>query len=92
MVVTSSVCKQLAGQNDVQPILHIPVVYENLPSNVPHWEYHIVSIDAREKDLPGESFLNELGALGWILVGTQEQRHAESGVLVHYYFMRQKSE
>jgi hypothetical protein len=89
MVVTSSVWKQLAGHNDVQPILHIPMVYENLPSNAPPWEYRIVSIDVREKDLPDEHFLNELGAQGWMLVGTLQQGHAES---VHYYFMRQKSE
>jgi len=91
MIVTSALWKQLAGHNDVQPILHIPVVYENLPSTVLRWEYRIVSIDTREKDLPDESFLNELGAQGWMLVGTLEQGHAGSN-LVHYYFLRQKSE
>lgn len=92
MVMTSSLRKHLAGQNDVQPILHIPVVYENLPSTTLRWEYRIVSIDAREQDLPDESFLNELGAQGWMLVGTLEQSRTEAGSLVHYYFLRQKSE
>lgn len=92
MVVTTSVWKQFAGQNDVQPILHIPVVYENLPYSAPRWEYRVLSVDVREKELPDSDALNELGAQGWMLVGTLEQSHAERSSLVHYYFVRQQRE
>jgi hypothetical protein len=92
MIVTTSLWKQFAGQTDVQPILHVPMVYENLPYSTPHWEYRVISVDTREKVLPDEVSLNELGMQGWLLVGTHEQRRTEAGALVHYYFVRQKSE
>lgn len=92
MALTTSTWKTFAGHADVQPILHIPVVYENLPASVPRWEYRVVSVDVRESELPDESELNELGAQGWMLVGVLEQRRAESSARVFYYFVRQKSE
>ena len=81
-----------AGQNDVQPALHIPMVYENIDTDPQHWEYRVVSVDAREEKLPAEAVLDELGAQGWMLVSVLEQSRAESSSFVHYYFVRQKSE
>lgn len=92
MVVTTSFWKTFAGHADVQPILHIPMVYENLPASAPRWEYRVVSVDVRENELPDEGALNELGAQGWMLVGALEQRRAESSARVYYYFVRQQSE
>lgn len=92
MIGTTSVWKHFAGQNDVQPTLHIPMVYENVPYNAPRWEYRVLSVDTREEALPDETYLNELGAQGWMLISVLEQRRSESGSLVHYYFARQPSE
>ena len=90
MLFTTSSWKSLAGQNDVQPTLHIPVIYENVPASLPRWEYRVVNVDAREEALPDDAYLNDLGAQGWLLVSVQEQRLPESKTLVHYYFVRQQ--
>ncbi len=90
MLFTTSSWRTLAGQNDVQPTLHIPMVYENIPVSQPRWEYRAVEIDPREQALPDEAYLNELGAQGWFLAGVQEQRLSESKTRVYYYFVRQK--
>lgn len=92
MAVNTSLWRQFAGQNDVQPTLHVPIVYEHVPASAPRWEYRILSVDAREEDLPGAAALDELGAQGWMLVSVLEQPRSERGSLVHYYFVRQKSE
>jgi hypothetical protein len=92
MALSMSLWRPFAGQNDVQPTLHVPIVYENVQASVPCWEYRVVSVDAREEKLPAEAVLDELGAQGWMLVSVLEQSRAESGSLVHYYFVRQKSE
>ncbi|HEY1349635.1 MAG TPA: hypothetical protein VGF67_08435 [Ktedonobacteraceae bacterium] len=92
MVMSTSAWKQFAGQTDVQPILHVPMVYEHLPYSAPHWEYRVISVDTQEATLPDEALFNELGAQGWLLVGAQEQHRTQAGALVHYYFVRQKSE
>ena len=80
--------KVFAGQNDVLPGLHVPMVYEHVPASPPEWEYHVLSVDTREATLPDETALGELGKQGWLLVGVLEQR----GSFVHYYFVRQKTE
>ncbi len=90
MLISTSSRVHFAGQNDVQPNLYVPMVYESVPSNPPHWEYRVVSVDTREGSLPDDAYLNELGAQEWLLVGVLEQRRSESGSLVHYYFVRQK--
>ena len=91
MVFGLSSWKTLSGQNDVQPALHVPMVYENVPASRPDWEYRVLSVDTREEALPDEAHLNELGAQGWLLVGVLEARRSESGGHVHYYFVRQKA-
>ena len=90
MLFTPSSWRTLAGQNDVQPTLHIPIVYENAPASQVRWEYRVVEIDTREQALPDDASLNELGAEGWLLAGVQEQRLSDSKTRVHYYFVRQK--
>jgi hypothetical protein len=79
-----------AGQNDVQPNLHIPMVYETVPSSPLHWEYRVLSVDTHEDALPDGAYLDELGTQGWLLVGVLEQRQTERGSQVYYYFVRQK--
>jgi hypothetical protein len=106
----------LSEQGNIPGSLHVPMVYEQVPVEPARWEYHVLTVDAREEDLPGAVQLNELGAQGWLLVGIFNQRTIGSGLpggdqmtrdyvsrlldqevrerssLVHYYFVRQKSE
>jgi hypothetical protein len=70
--------------------LPLPMVYEQLPVELPRWEYRVMSIDTREEALPDAALLNELGAEGWSLVGVLEQRTSGTGSIVFYYFIRQK--
>lgn len=92
MLFTPSSWRSLAGQNDVQPSLHVPMVYENVPSSPIYWEYRVLSVDTREEDLPDEAHLNELGSQGWLLISVLKQRLAETGSRISYYFVRQKAE
>ena len=70
--------------------LPLPIVYEQLPVELPRWEYHVLTIDTREEALPDAEVLNELGAEGWSLVGVLEQSTSAKGSIVFYYFIRQK--
>jgi hypothetical protein len=63
-----------AEQRDIPASLHVPMVYEQVTTEPVHWEYHVLAVDTREEDLPDIVQLNELGALGWLLVGILEQR------------------
>ncbi|HEY0752469.1 MAG TPA: hypothetical protein VGD98_00705 [Ktedonobacteraceae bacterium] len=80
---------RFSGQNDVQPALHVPMVYENVASNPQQWEYRVLSVDLREEELLDESRLNELGAEGWLLVNVLEPAPG-SNSRMYYYFVRQK--
>ena len=107
----------LLDQGNVPGNLHVPMVYEQLPVEPVHWEYHLMTVDTREMDVPDAAQLNDLGAQGWLLVGIVDQRTMGSGLhrsddqvtrdfvsreidmerpgrnsLVHYYFVRQRSE
>ena len=90
MKMSMSSWGHFAGQNDVQPALHVPMVYENIAASPSRWEYRVLSVDTREEELPGEARLGELGAEGWLLVDVLEQRQSESRSRVYYYFVRQK--
>jgi len=59
----------LSDQKDVRFAVPIPMVYENVQPQPARWEYRVLSIDAREEDLPSTELLNELGNQGWLLVG-----------------------
>jgi hypothetical protein len=89
MLHLSSRWGHFAGQNDVQPTLHVPVVYENTTVSPQKWEYHVLSVDAREEELPDQARLSELGAQGWLLVGVLAQENGKHGQ-VYYYFARQR--
>lgn len=89
MLKLSSSWGYFAGQNDVQPTLHVPMVYENVAASPQKWEYHVLSVDTREEELPAEAHLSELGAQGWLLVGVLSQSPETRG-RVYYYFARQK--
>lgn len=90
MLFTRSSRQKLAGQNDVQPSLHIPMIYERVPANPLLWEYRVLSVDTREEVLLDEARLNELGSQGWLLTNVLEQRLSESGARIHYHFVRPK--
>ena len=55
----------LSDQGNVPGSLHVPMVYEQLPVEPVHWEYHVMIVDTREMDIPDAAHLNELGAQGW---------------------------
>jgi hypothetical protein len=78
------------GQQDVRLPLPIPMVYEDTPPVLAQWEYHVLTIDTREEELPAEAQLNALGKEGWLLVGMLEQRGSREHGLVYYYFVRQQ--
>jgi hypothetical protein len=107
----------LPDQGNVPGSIHVPMVYEQLPVEPVHWEYHVMVVDTREMDVSDTAQLNELGAQGWLLVGILNQSTIGSGLhggdgqmtsdyvsrvldrerqarspLVHYYFVRQRSE
>ena len=73
-------------QRDVRMFPPVPMVYETMPAQNLNWEYRVLSIDPREKDLPGTAELNELGNAGWLLVGVLNAGERE----IVYYFVRQK--
>ena len=70
----------LPDQGNVPGSLHVPMVYEQLPVEPVHWEYHVMIVDTRELDVPVTAQLNELGAQGWLLVGILDQRTMGSGL------------
>src|SRR5258707_821185 len=70
--------------------LPIPMVYENVRVEPANWEYHVLTIDAREEALPDAARLSELGREGWLLVGIVDQGATGKNSLIHYYFVRQK--
>ena len=84
--------KAIAGQNDVQPSLHIPMVYERVAARPMLWEYRVLSIDLREEALSDAASLNELGDAGWLLVNVLEQQFSATKVHTCYYFVRPKEE
>lgn len=63
----------LSDQGNTPASLHVPMVYEQLPLEPVHWEYHVLVVDTREMDIPDAARLNELGAQGWLLVGILNQ-------------------
>ena len=66
----------LAEQKDAHTFPPIPMVYESVPAAPLKWEYHVLSIDLREYDLPTVEELNELGQQGWVLVSVlSSHRH-----------------
>ncbi len=80
----------MSGQTDDRLSLPLPMVYENVPVELPRWEYRVLTVDTREEALPDAASLNELGAEGWSLVGVLEQSTSGKGSIVFYYFIRQK--
>jgi len=84
--------KHLSGQNDVQSAVHVPMVYERVPSEPVRWEYRVLTVDTREADLSDAVQLNELGAQGWLLVGVLGSETTGRGSIANYYFVRQWNE
>ena len=69
----------LAEQKDVHAFPPVPMVYESVPAAPLKWEYHVLSIDLREYDLPSVDELNELGEQGWVLVSVLSSHRHLSG-------------
>lgn len=81
----------LAEKAENHPAVHIPTVYEHYTPEPARWEYHVLSIDTRETDLPDSQHLKELGQKGWLLSSILDERISNSGSKVHYYFVRQQT-
>ncbi len=94
MALSPTFQRRMNGQPDVHPInsLPMPMVYEDVPLRPTTWEYHVLTIDAREESLPDAVILNDMGKEGWLLISVLEQRTSAASFLVHYYFVRQKME
>ncbi len=82
----------LSDQKDVRFSVPIPMVYESVHNEPLRWEYRVLTVDAREADLPSTDNLNELGSQGWLLVGILDQGATGRSSLVQYYFVRQRQE
>ena len=79
---------RMTEQKDVHTFPPVPMVYETMPAQDLKWEYRVLSIDAREKELPDVAELNELGSVGWLLVSVVKAGEREP---VRYYFVRQQN-
>src|SRR6266700_3938364 len=51
----------MSEQPNTRYSLPIPMVYENVRVEPANWEYHVLTIDAREETLPDAARLSELG-------------------------------
>jgi hypothetical protein len=58
MYMTRSTHRMMAEQQVERSALFVPRVYESVAA--PSWEYHVMSVDPREQELPEEKQLNEL--------------------------------
>jgi hypothetical protein len=83
---------RMNGKQDEHPRVHVPTVYEQIDAQPPQWEYHVLTVDAREAALPDADTLNALGKEGWIMVGLLDERMSGNGSLLHFYFVRQAKE
>jgi hypothetical protein len=90
MSISRSFFRPMSGQQDVKPMIPVPMVYENVHVEPARWEYRVMTIDTREMDLPDAAALNELGVEGWLLTGVLDLVATRGGTVVHYYFVRQK--
>ena len=96
---------RMSEQKDMRSFPPVPMVYEQVPVEPQQWEYKVLIVDPREKELLGADDLNELGSAGWLLVGsvrggTPLNPFDELGSVgrlrdgerqkVYYYFVRQK--
>ena len=88
MFVKNPSYTRMAEKPDVHPLVHVPMVYEKpQPAS---WEYHVLTVDTRETELPDVAQLSELGQEGWILVSILDERVLAKGVKVYYYFVRRE--
>ena len=90
MSITRSFFRPMSGQQDVRPMIPMPMVYENVPVDPTRWEYRVLTVDTREADVPDAATLNDLGAEGWLLTAVLDLQTTRGSTLVHYYFVRQK--
>lgn len=77
------------GSSEERSSLPIPTIYELIPDRQAQWEYHLLTINTAEAELPGVEQLNALGREGWILVSVLDGGSSARGKFVHYYFVRQ---
>jgi hypothetical protein len=86
--ITSHRSLSFAEHAEGRPMPHIPMVYERVDETPLRWEYHVLSINTREQELPDATTLNELGSKGWILAGIVPQPDSTH---VFFYFVRQSA-
>jgi hypothetical protein len=69
---------RMSEQKDVRMFPPVPMVYETMPEQAMNWEYHVLTVDMREGELPNTDDLNELGNAGWLLVSSVSMRTESS--------------
>ncbi len=71
-----------------RPVLPLPIVYDERPSEPARWEYHCLLIDPEREPIPQEEALNKLGAEGWVLSSVLDQSRSSSRPFIYFYFVR----
>ncbi len=84
MFVPTTSRPRMAEKPEGRSMSYVPMVYEKFEPSPTHWEYHVLTVDTREQELPDAVKLNELGSKGWILVNVQPTNSH-----VYFYFIRQ---
>ena len=88
VLVTSHASGQPPLSQPLQMGAAWPVVYERTAPERRHWEYRVLTVDLRREEPLSEARLNELGAEGWLLVGTPAYPLGASVALLVYCFVR----
>jgi hypothetical protein len=78
-----------SSDHEVRSYMPIPTVYEQATVEQPQWEYHVLTIDTHEMDVPANEQFNKLGREGWIMTGLLDERATGRGTNIYYYFVRQ---
>ena len=86
MFVPSTSRPRMMEKPEGRSMSYVPMVYEKFEPTPTRWEYHLLTIDTREQELPDTVQLNELGSKGWILVNVVDQPTSSH---VYFYFIRQ---
>lgn len=86
MFVPTTSRPRMTEKPEGRSMSYVPMVYEKFEPTPTRWEYHVLTVDTREQELPDAIQLNELGSKGWILVNVVD---LPTSSFVYFYFVRQ---
>ncbi|GAC1656002.1 MAG: hypothetical protein NVS4B12_28540 [Ktedonobacteraceae bacterium] len=89
MFVPTTSRPRMTEKPEGRSMSYVPMVYEKFEPTPTRWEYHVLTVDTREQELPDAIQLNELGSKGWILVNVV---NLSTNTFVYFYFVRQIEE